>query len=29
MPEAPRYFALISQAGPVKYGQLPSAISVL
>jgi hypothetical protein len=25
----PKYFALISQAGPVKYGQLPSSISVL
>jgi hypothetical protein len=25
----PRYFALISQVGPVKYGQLPSAIGVL
>jgi hypothetical protein len=29
MPEAPPYYALISQAGPVKYGQLPSAIEVL
>jgi hypothetical protein len=29
MPESPRYFALIFQRGPVKYGQVPSSIGVL
>jgi hypothetical protein len=25
----PRYYALINQNGPVKYGQVPSAVGVL